>query len=271
VSIGYALCVDGAARAQLPPYGVAVSADPEEQHTVAVVTGAARNIGAAIVDRLLQDDGVTVVGIDRDERALREFASNRADRFVPWVADLGEADPRTLAAAVIERHGPVQSFAANAGVSTRSTFLEIAIEDFDHVMAVNVRSHWFLAQTFAKDLIDRGLGGSFVFTSSVHEHCRRGFPHYSASKAAIGMLVREAAAELGAHGIRVNAVAPGFTTEAGDKIDDRALRATPIGRPVRPHEVADVVTMLISPRTAAVTGSTWTVDGGLSTHSWVDD
>jgi 3-oxoacyl-[acyl-carrier protein] reductase len=111
--------------------------------------------------------------------------------------------------------------------------------------------------------------GSVVFLSSLHDHRIRTFPHYSASKAAVAMLVREMAYELAPHGIRVNAVSPGWVQEPGTKVDKRA-RAIPMGRIGRPADVATVVTTLLSDELSGyVTGVNIPVDGGLALHDWL--
>lgn len=238
--------------------------------TLAVVTGAARNIGAAVTASLIAD-GSTVVAIDRDSDALNLMCDQLGPRAIPRIVDLALCDPVQLARDLTNTYGSITNFVANAGVGTASRFLDLTPADFDHVMAVNLRSHLFLAQGFARNLIEERMAGSFVFISSVHQDVPRGFPHYSASKAAIAMVVREAAADLGRHGIRVNAIAPGYTTDNEAWSDPNAISATPIGRPVHPDEIAQVVAYLLSTKAGAVTGANWTIDGGLSTHSWIDE
>ena len=241
----------------------------QTRRNVSVVTGAARNIGAAISARLVSD-GWTVIAIDRDGDALTRMCDELGGSAVAVTADLAVEDPIQLAARLHDSYGLINGFVANAGVTTTGSFLDLSPGDFDHVLAVNVRSHFFMAQAFARHLVTSRESGSFVFMSSVHQDIRRGHPHYAASKAAVAAIVREAAAELGPHGIRVNAVAPGFTTADDSRSDPLAVHATPIGRPVRPDEIADVVAYLLSPKAAAVNGANWAIDGGLSTHSWVD-
>jgi NAD(P)-dependent dehydrogenase (short-subunit alcohol dehydrogenase family) len=109
-----------------------------------------------------------------------------------------------------------------------------------------------------------------VFVSSLHDHRIRGNPHYSASKAAIAMLVRELAYELAPNGIRVNAVSPGWVAREGEKIDKRARGVIPLGRAGTPADVAHMAMVLLSDDLSSyVTGANIPVDGGLALHSWL--
>ena len=113
-----------------------------------------------------------------------------------------------------------------------------------------------------------------VFVSSLHDTYVRTQPHYSTSKAAVTMLVKELASELGPHGIRVNAVSPGAIRSRANPIDtaaqqDRVRRIVPLGRPGEPAEVARMVAVLLSDHWSGyVTGANVRVDGGLGLYSW---
>ena len=115
-----------------------------------------------------------------------------------------------------------------------------------------------------------------MFISSLHDTILRLQPHYSTSKAAVAMLIRELAYELGPHGIRVNAVSPGSirsTTNRQPDVEDPAIgRLIPIGRTGEPDDVAKIVAMLLSDAWAGyITGANIAVDGGLALHSWLMD
>ena len=140
--------------------------------------------------------------------------------------------------------------------------------------ATNLRGPWFLTRQLVRALVAAGGPGAIVFVSSVHDEHVRMNPHYSASKAAIAMLVRELAYELGPHGVRVNAVSPGwiYTEEHVDpKRADALTRRIPLGRAGVAEDVARIAVTLLGDGMAYLTGARIPVDGGLSLHTWLAD
>ncbi|HZO63326.1 MAG TPA: SDR family oxidoreductase [Gaiellaceae bacterium] len=229
----------------------------------AVVTGAARGIGRATAE-LLAGLGAQVVAVDKDADGLRErFGSGNP---LPWVGDLAADAAEELAAEIWSRHGPIQLLVNNVGVDTPHRFLELGQDDFDAVFRTNLRGPWFFTKELATRLLETGSSGSIVFVSSLHDSFVRTLPHYSASKAAVAMLVKELAAEL-APSVRVNAVSPGrIRTE---RLADSGGSLVPLGRPGEPLDVAKMVAVLLSDEWSGyVTGTNVRVDGGLSLHSW---
>jgi glucose 1-dehydrogenase len=239
----------------------------------AIVTGAARGIGRATAE-LLASLGARVVAVDKDEEALRDLSS--VDGCIAWPGDLTSGTEQ-LAAQICDRHGPVQLLVNNVGIDTPKRFLELDQDDFDIVFETNLRGPWFLTRVVTQRLVDARLPGSVVFVSSLHDHRIRTRPHYSASKAAVAMLVRELAAELGPRRIRVNAVSPGRVLRSlnASLTPERAARGrrhVPLGRVGQPDDVARMVAVLLSDEWAAyVTGANVPVDGGLGLHSWSVD
>jgi 3-oxoacyl-[acyl-carrier protein] reductase len=232
----------------------------------ALVTGAARNIGRGIAERLAEA-GAQVIASDSDRPAL-ERAFRRGGVELLELDLL--ADPGELTRTVLERFGPPDLIVNNVGIATDHGFLDLGEEDFDRVMRANLRGPWFLTKGLVDELIRSGSRGSVVFISSLHDHRIRTFPHYSASKAAVTMLVRELAYELAPHGIRVNAVSPGWVQPPGSNVDERVPRQIPMGRVGEPADVAKVVTTLLSDDLAGyVTGANVPVDGGLALYDWL--
>jgi glucose 1-dehydrogenase len=238
----------------------------------AVVTGAAHGIGCATA-ALLAALGARVIVLDTDRAALEE--QFRDGGYVRWCGDVGNGDAAQLADDIWERHGPVHLIVNNVGIQTPRSFLELEDEEFDRVFATNLRGPWFFTKRLVTHLSTVDRGGAVVFVSSVHDNVVFGWPHYSASKAAIAMLVKELAVELGANGIRVNAVSPGPICTAANPMSDpdgraRLLRQVPLGRIGEPADVARMIAVLLSDRWSGyVTGTNVRVDGGLALRSWM--
>jgi NAD(P)-dependent dehydrogenase (short-subunit alcohol dehydrogenase family) len=239
---------------------------PDLRGRRALVTGAGRNIGRGIAQRLA-DAGAQVVAADRDGAALKRAFDGGVDLLE---LDL-RGDPSELARAVLDRDGPPELIVNNVGVMTPHRFLELGEDDFDTVMRTNLRGPWFLTKALVRELIARRLPGSVVFISSLHDHRIRTLPHYSASKAAVTMLVRELAYELAPHRIRVNAISPGWVVDDDRKVGRRDVAKIPLGRAGRPADIAAVAAMLLSDELAGyITGANIPVDGGLDLHGWIE-
>jgi NAD(P)-dependent dehydrogenase (short-subunit alcohol dehydrogenase family) len=137
-------------------------------------------------------------------------------------------------------------------------------------VATDLDGAFLCAQRAARTMVEQGQGGRIVNVTSVHEHVPRlGSAPYCAAKAGLGMLTQVLALELGEHGITVNSVAPGeIATEMTGAATEDAYKTerpgNPLGRPGHVNEVASVIGFLASPRSAYVTGASFTVDGGLT-------
>jgi sorbose reductase len=237
----------------------------------ALVTGGAHGIGLAIA-RQLRELNAEVLVIDKDEAALRRAFPH--GECVPVVADLAAVDTTALADRLVREQGEISLVVNNVGIATANTFLDLEIEDFDRVFKTNLRGPWFLTRGLAEALIKAGTGGSILFISSVHDTHLRLNPHYSSSKAAVAMLIKEMAHELAPHKIRVNAISPGWikTHDVSAAHEQAFTQRIPAGRPGTPCDVARMAVVLLSDELAAyVTGANVRVDGGLTLHSWVMD
>lgn len=255
----------------MPAREAAGRLDPDFAGKTALVTGAAHGIGLAIAERL-RSCGARVLGLDKDAEGLAAAFPAAESRIV---ADVAVEDPVSLGNRIVAEHGPIPLLVNNVGITTPSSFLELDPGDFDVVFRTNLRTPWFLTRQLVRALLDARLGGSVLFVSSVHQSALRLNPHYSASKAAVGLLVKELAHELAPHGIRVNSVAPGWirTKERGDPHAERRLVGLiPAGRGGDPDDVARLAAVLLSDEVSGyVTGASLTIDGGLSLHSWIMD
>lgn len=221
---------------------------------VAVVTGAAQGLGAAIATRL-EGDGFDVVRLD----VVEGVGVQHCD-----VADHHAV--RQVAQAV----GPVDVLVNNAGIWRFGPLETADPGDIANVMAVNFGGTFHCTQAFGVSMLDRG--GSIVNLVSVAAHSPNpAVGAYSASKAAVLALTRQTAVEWGPRGVRANAVGPGFIPTEGthDVYDDPTVRAVragvvPLRRLGTPHDVADVVSFLAGAGSAYVTGQVLYVDGGVT-------
>lgn len=239
---------------------------------IALVTGAAGGIGSAASARLL-DEGCNVVAVDLDEDRIRAALPD-ADpaRFLAVAADVSSpegADHFTRRA--VERFGGVDLFINNAGIlGKRAVLADYEVEEFDRVIAVNLRGVFLGLQFVLKQMIAQGRGGAIVNTSSIGglKANRRSGP-YGPSKAAVISLTQIAALENAQYGIRVNAVCPGSTdtdmlAEAfGSRENAEASTAGhPLGRTARPSEIADLMVYLLSEEASFQTGGVYRAEGG---------
>jgi glucose 1-dehydrogenase len=235
---------------------------------VALVTGANAGIGLAIAERLQREAfGLVFATRKRDEKAREVYERLAESGDVHWATgDLSDADvPQRLLAEAHETFGRLDALVNNAGLSTAKPALELGAEDFDSIFAVDVRAAFLLSIQAAPML--REQGGSIVNVTSVHEHVPRpGFLLYASAKAALGMLTRGLALELGQDGIRVNAVAPGAIATERNVEADELVPEIPLGRPGKPEEVAALVAWLLGDEARYVTGASMVIDGGALQH-----
>src|SRR5436305_7767839 len=147
-----------------------------------IVTGAGHGIGRGIAE-LLEFMGSRVIAVDKDEQALHE--NLRGDGFVRFRGDLASPAVEQLAEEIWQRHGPIEMLVNNVGIDIPSGFFDIGEEEFDLVIGTNLRGPWFFTKRIARHLVEARLRGAILFVSSLHDTRIRGFPHYSASKAAI--------------------------------------------------------------------------------------
>jgi len=242
---------------------------------VAIVTGASSGIGQGIAERLGKEGAKVVVdyvgqsqGAEQTAQAIRE-AGGEAEIVQGDVTRIG--DVQKLVDAAWSRFGSADILVNNAGMEKKSAFWDTTEDDYDRVMAVNLRGPFFLSQAFVRRLRDAKKPGRIVNISSVHEDMVfPGFATYCCSKGGLRMLMRDLAVELGPLGITVNNVAPGAIATPINKalLEDKpklnALLANiPLGRMGTPEDVAGLVAFLVSDDAAYISGSTFVIDGGL--------
>jgi NAD(P)-dependent dehydrogenase (short-subunit alcohol dehydrogenase family) len=239
---------------------------------LALVTGAARGIGLAIAERL-EDEGATVVTLDRTP----ESESSRRPA-VDRVVDLAHTDELAAVVEDVEgSFGPLDVLVNNAGVQDTVPALEMSVEAYRRVLAVNVDAPVFLTIAAARGMVARGYG-RVVNVSSIHGMFgEAGALSYDVSKGGLNMATRTLAIELGPHGVLVNAVAPAFVNAGLTIVDgvneletewyrDVYLKygKLPLRRHAEPREIAAQVAWLASEQNTYVTGQVVVVDGGLT-------
>ena len=235
---------------------------------VAIITGAGSGMGRATAMRLARD-GYAVVVAEIDEERAASVAAEIGDAALPFAVDVSDAaEVEALVAETLERLGRLDAMVANAGVPHGAPFLELDEATWERVLAVNLKGVFLCGQAAAKAMVAGGQRGAIVNVASTYaEVTAEEASAYSASKGGVRMLTKSMAFELGAHGIRVNAVGPGWIRTGMNALDDPAqlerLEPTiPLRRIGLPDDVADVIAFLLSEDARYVSGQTMFVDGG---------
>jgi L-xylulose reductase len=229
-----------------------------------IVTGAGKGIGRATA-LMLARRGASVVALTRSAADLQMLERETGCDSV--TVDL--ADPNQTRAAACAAL-PADFLVNCAGTTELESFLDVSVENFDLLYAVNTRAPMIVAQEYARDLVTRGQGGAIVNVSSCASFV--GIPDhaaYCASKAGLDGLTRVMAKELGAKGIRVNGVHPTVTltpmaVKAWSDPEKAAgmMARIPLGRFAEPDDIAEVILFLLSDEAAMVNGLSMPVDGG---------
>lgn len=246
----------------------------------ALVTGGAMGIGEAIVRRLAEA-GASVLACDHDEGALKETV----DTLVGHDLDVRACTADVSSAADVERSieaalswtGRIDIVVNDAGIYPMQPVLSMSVEDFDRVVAVNLRGAFLTCKLAAEVMVGQGDGGRIVNITSIDalHPSRVGLAHYDASKHGLWGFTKNLALELAPHRIWVNAIAPGAIATPGvvgrpDQLPPDALREAldaaaqriPAGRLGTADEIATVALFLVSGMAHYMTGSQVVVDGG---------
>ncbi|MEO8857725.1 MAG: SDR family NAD(P)-dependent oxidoreductase [Burkholderiaceae bacterium] len=243
---------------------------------VAIVTGAAQGLGAAVVRRLLEE-GVQVCAVDINASALDASVREQSStRLCAQVADVTrEADVDAFVGATVGRFGALHYFVNNAGLLGPDRRIdETSLAEFEQLFAANVRSVFLGLRAGIRQMLAQGTGGAIVNVASMGGlRSSAGRALYGSTKRAVIGLSNSAALETARQGIRVNAIAPGvIDTPMGDAGDVlRTLRgqpdhllARPMPRKADPAEVAALVAWLLSDEASFVNAATYSIDGGAS-------
>ncbi|MCP2260977.1 NAD(P)-dependent dehydrogenase, short-chain alcohol dehydrogenase family [Streptoalloteichus tenebrarius] len=227
-----------------------------------LVTGAAGGIGAAIAARFAAD-GCRLTLTDYREAELAATAARWGAAHL--AGDLADA---AFAESIVDRAGELDVLVNAAGIYPATPLLEMTAHAWDRVQDVNVRAAMLTTVAFGRQCVASGRPGVVVnISSGAATRARPGAAHYATSKAALEMLTKACAVELGPHGVRVNAVSPGFVTvdSTANPVTEEyaaAVSVNPLGRRGLPGDIAEAVVWLASDRADWITGAVLRVDGG---------
>lgn len=244
--------------------------DKTKAERLAVITGGARGLGRAISESLAlagYDIAVLDKEVELGNTAAKQLCEHgiNAKFFELDVRD--KSNIKSVFGEVEAAQGIPYALVNNAGIYPDSSFLDTSEDLWDAVLDTNLKGTFLCSQTMARLVTKHHLNGVIINMGSTSGiSARIGAAHYSTSKAGLEMLTKSLALELGARGIRCNAVAPGLIDVGGGKVSDDYLRSfvtkVPTGRVGYPNEVANVVEFLISDKASYVNGVCIPIDGG---------
>lgn len=242
----------------------------------ALVTGGGRSIGRAIALDLARSGAAVAINYRRAGDAARSAVAEieaRGGRALAVQADVADqAGVERMLDQVEAELGPIEILVNNAGILTRTPFLEISLDEWDRIVGTNLRGYFIVGQAVARRMVRQGIRGCIVHVaSSSSRYASQNLSHYAASKGGSTMLTRSMAYELAAHGIRVNEVNPGLIETDMNRrdLEDRAWRQMRLDRiPLRrigtPDDVAGAVLFLASTDASLMTGASVAIDGGMT-------
>lgn len=238
----------------------------------ALVTGASKGIGLEICT-VLAEAGADIVAVARNAdglAAVRRAVEQVERECLVIAADLATVDgPRDAARQALQHFGAIDILVNNAGISVPDSLLETSVEDWDRIMAVNLRAPFLLAQALGPKMIERGRGKIINISSQTGIVAIDDHSAYAASKNGLNALTKSITCEWAKHNIQCNAICPTvILTPMGEKVwgepakGDPMKAKIPAGRFGLPVEVADLVLYLASPASDLINGDTIMIDGG---------
>lgn len=236
---------------------------------VALVTGGSRGIGLAIGRALAEAGARVAVVARRAEGAVRAAAELPGEGHRGYGCDVGDPSQVTATVSVVESEvGPVDILVNNAGITRDNILIRMRDEEFDEVIATNLKGAFNLTRAVSRGMMKRREGVILNITSVVGLMGNAGQANYAASKAGLVGLTKSVAKELASRGIRCNAIAPGFirTDMTGDLSESQVealKRHIPLGALGEADDVAEVARFLVGPAARYITGQVLSVDGGM--------
>jgi 3-oxoacyl-[acyl-carrier protein] reductase len=240
---------------------------------VAIITGAGRGIGKAIAERLASEGAdVVICDIDKEaaERTAEEIRSKYSVKAMAISADVAnEGDVNSMVEETIKNFGRVDFLINNAGITRDSLLLRMSEEEWDKVIAVDLKSVFLCTRAVIRHMMRQKFGRIVNISSVIGLRGNVGQANYASAKAGIIGFTKSAARELAGRNITVNAVAPGYiqtemTERLPQEVKEEMLKQVPLGRPGQPEDVAGVVAFLCSEDASYITGEIIRVDGGMA-------
>lgn len=240
--------------------------------TTVIVTGASQGIGAGIARRFAEAGANVVVHYRGDQAGgdavVSEIIANNGNAVAIQAELATEEGSQALIARSIEEFGGIDVLVNNAGTFPNKALLDMTLADWQSMYSANVETAMLCTTAAAKHMTANGHGAIVNIGSTSASNPGSDHSHYNSAKAAVIMLTRSAAQELGPHGIRVNAVSPGLISRPGieDQWPEGVARwqdQAPLGRMGEPDDVADACLFLASPGARWITGQNLVLDGGV--------
>lgn len=238
---------------------------------VAIVTGSAQGLGSAMAKRLAKE-GVKVVVADFNLEKVHEVVAqikNDGGDAIGFKCDVtNREEVKELGEKVIEHYGRLDILVNNAGITRDASFKKMTDEQWDAVLAVDLKSVFIVSQELQKYMEANKYGRIINISSVVGLSGNFGQANYSAAKAGVVGLTKTMSIELGKHGITVNAIAPGFintdmTKVIPEDVKNKMIASIPVGRAGEPEDVAAAVAFLASDESGFISGVTLSVNGAM--------
>ena len=243
----------------------------ELKDKVALVTGGGQGIGQVIGDNLAKSGAHVVLGAINLENAEKSAKAILANGGSASATLLNVADPENVKEvfdSIVKEFKPLDILVNNAGITKDGLFVRMKEDDWDRVLAVNLKGSFLCGQQAAKQMMKQRQGAIVNIASIVGVMGNAGQANYSASKAGLIGLTKTMARELAPRNITVNAVAPGFidtemTRVLDEKIRDKLIEQIPLSRLGLPEDIANSVAFLVSSRSSYITGQVLNINGGM--------